>query len=169
MLYDPQFPISSTALDPLVLYAIRSMSTKSLSELPDVTEGFENIMARSVRKATSLQEFYETVKSKRYTLARCKRIGICALLGITNEQIHQTIKSHDSEYLRVLAMSTRGRSLLSQIAAKSHAPLILRNADIAACSAIVQRNLTTDAFATDVLAVATNNNFHRDHEGPIII
>ena len=169
MLYDPQFPIHPNAVGPLILYAIRSMSARSLSELPDVAEGFENILARASRKCNDIDSFYESVKSKRFTLARCKRIGLCAMLGITNEQVHATVRSGESEYLRVLAMASGARSLLSEIAKRSHAPLILRNADITACPSIVQRNLTTDAFSTDVLAFATGNDVHRDAEGPVIL
>lgn len=169
MLYDPQFPIQPDAVGPLILYAIRSMSAKSLSQLPDVGEGFENIMAKAARKCNNINAFYEAVKSKRFTLARCKRIGLCAMLGITNEQVHETVRSGESEYLRVLAMASGARTLLSEIAKRPHAPLILRNADIPACPAIVQRNLTTDAFSTDVLAFATGNEIHRDAEGPLIL
>lgn len=169
MLYDPQFPIRPEAVGPLVLYAIRSMSAKSLAELPDVSEGFENILARAARKCETLDAFYESVKSKRFTLARCRRIGLCAMLGITNEQVHSTVRDNRSEYLKVLAMASGARSLLSEITKRPHAPLILRNADIPACPAIVQRNLTTDAFSTDVLAIATQNEMHRDSEGPLIL
>lgn len=169
MLYDPQFPIAPEAVGPLVLYALRSSSAKSLSELPDVSEGFENILAKTARKSSNINEFYDAVKSKRFTLARCKRIGICSLLGITNEQVHATVRSHDSEYLKVLAMSNAARTLLSEISKRPHAPLILRNSDAAACPTIAQRNLTTDAFSTDVLAFATGQQLHRDAEGPIIL
>ena len=169
MLYDPQFPIPPETIGPLILYAIRSMSIKSLAELPDVAEGFENILAKSAKKCTSIAEFYDSIKTKRFTLARCKRIGVCAMLGITNEQVHETVRSSGSEYLKVLAMTTKARALLSEIAKRPHAPLILRNADIPSCAAIVQRNLTTDAFSTDVLAIATGNEMHRDSEGPIIL
>lgn len=79
------------------------------------------------------------------------------------------MRSGESEYLRVLAMTSKARSLLSEIAKRPHAPLILRNADITTCPSIVQRNLTTDAFSTDVLAFATGNDVHRDAEGPIIL
>ena len=169
MLYDPQFPIAPEAVGPLILYAIRSMSIKSLAELPDVAEGFENILSKFAKKCTTIAEFYEAIKSKRFTLARCKRIGVCAMLGITNEQVHATVRSSESEYLKVLAMTSKARTLLSEIAKRPHAPLILRNADIPSCAPIVQRNLTTDAFSTDVLAIATGNEMHRDAEGPIIL
>ena len=145
------------------------MSARSLAELPDVSEGFENILSRAARRCSTIDEFWESVKSKRFTLARCRRIGICALLGITNEQVHATVRDAKSEYLKVLAMTSGARTLLSEIAKRPHAPLILRNADITACPAIVQRNLTTDAFSTDVLAVAAQNETHRDAEGPLIL
>ena len=169
MLYDDTFPIRPDCIDPLVLYALRRLDTDALRELPDVSEGIENVIARAVKKETGYADFLEAVKTKRYTLARLRRVGICALLGITNGQIHQTVRSHTSEYCKVLAFNAKARSLLAAITREGSAPLLLRNSDSADCNDTILMNLKTDALATDTVAIATGLPLHRDTEGPIIV
>lgn len=169
MLYDDSLPIRPDSIDPFVLYALRRLDADAVRDLPDVTEGIENVIVRAARKEVSYAELLESVKTKRFTLARLRRIGICALLGIDNELIHRTVRNEHSEYLKVLAFNANARGLLSSISKNGTAPLILRNADIAECDPIIRANLKTDALSTDILAIATGLPLHRDTEGPIII
>lgn len=168
MLYDQQFPITQEMLEDLILYALRRLSIEALRELPDIGEGLENVIYRAVRSVNNLADFYEAVKSKRYTLARCKRIAVCALLGITSPHIHDTLVSPDGLYLRVLGFNKNARPLLSMIGKNAAAPLILRNSDIANCPPIVQKNLAIDALSTDILNLALHADFRRDYTAPVI-
>ena len=61
------------------------------------------ISSRAAKAAVSLEDFYMKAKTKRYTMARIRRISFCALLGITRE-LQQTPPS----YLRVLGANRRG-------------------------------------------------------------
>lgn len=169
LMFDEQMRIDPDALGDMMLYAMRRMSPSQLTDLPDVVEGFENVIARAARSVTDIQLFYDAVKSKRYTLARCKRIAACALLGITLDQVHATMKSPDGCYLRVLGMQKRARPLLSQIAQNCRGTLILRNSDIQEAPLIVQRNLETDMLSTDLIAYATKNAIRRDLNGLVIL
>lgn len=168
ILYDPQFPITQDMLSQLILYALRRLSIEELMELPDIGEGLENVIYRAVRATNNLTDFYEAVKSKRYTLARCKRIAINALLGVTAPHIHDTIVSPSGLYMRVLGFARSARPLLSMIGKAASAPIILRNSDIALCPEIVQKNLAIDALSTDILNLALHADFRRDHTAPII-
>ncbi|HWQ05900.1 MAG TPA: nucleotidyltransferase family protein, partial [Feifaniaceae bacterium] len=68
LLYDEQFIIPQEAVGSLMLYALRRMSVQELSELPDVGEGFENVIFKAARSVRTMEAFLEAVKSKRYTL-----------------------------------------------------------------------------------------------------
>ena len=127
------------------------------------------MLYRAARTVTTLGAFFEAVKSKRYTLARIKRIAVCALLGITVDQIHATVSSREGSYLRVLGFQKTARPLLAEIARQKRAPLILRNADIEQSPLIVQRNLETDMLSTDLIAYATGNDIKRDLSGPVVL
>ncbi len=169
LLYDEQFIIPQEALSDVMLYALRRMSQRELAALPDVAEGFENVLWRSVRAARTLSEFYELIKTKRYTLARCKRIAACALLGITDEQVQRTVQSREGSYLKVLGFQKKARPLISEIAKRKTAPLLLRNADYEACPSLTRQNAETDMLSTDILRFVTSQDIKRDLSGPVIL
>ena len=169
LLYDPQFPITQADVGDLILYAIRKSTASYLREVPDVDEGFENVMLKAANTTSNIDDFHQAIKSKRYTLARCKRIAINALLGVTADQVHATVRAKNSVYLHVLAVSNAAKQLLSMIGKASDAPLILRNSDVMRAPDITKCNLATDALATDILAYATRNDVHRDSQGPLIL
>lgn len=169
LVYDDQFLIPPNALDTMTLSALRKMTQNQLSEIPDVGEGFEHVLYKAVRSVSTMEAFFAAVKSKRYTLARVKRIAVNALLGISAEQVHATIASREGSYLRVLGFKKDARTLLSQIGKLKRVPMILRNADVDSCPPIVQRDIETDALSTDLLAFATGNDIKRDTTGPIVL
>ncbi len=169
LLYDEQFIIPQEALSDVMLYALRRMSAAELAALPDIGEGFENVLYRSVREARTLLELYERIKSKRYTLARCKRIVVSALLGITTDQVRQTILSREGGYLKVLGFRRQARALISEIARRKTAPLILRNSDLEACPPFVRQNIETDMLSTDILRFVTSQEIRRDLGGAVIL
>ena len=104
-------PISDYAdineLETAILYKLRTMSKEELENLPDVSEGLHNRIFECARSSNSLEEFYNKLKTKRYTLSRLRRIVMCALLGITKE-----LNSYDAQYVRVLGMNKVGATLL---------------------------------------------------------
>ncbi len=169
LLYDDQFIIPQEALSDVMLYAIRRMSVAELAALPDVAEGFENVLYRSVRESRTLTEFYERIKTKRYTLARCKRIVVSALLGISAEQVRRLTHSRESSYLKVLGFRRQARALISEIAKQKTAPMILRNSDLDDCPAHVRENVETDMLSTDILRYVTPQEIRRDLGGAVIL
>ena len=168
LLYDSQFPITQDQFGPMILSALRRLSLEELKEIPDIGEGLENVIYRAVRSKGTLEEFYEAVKSKRYTLARCKRIAISALLGITASHVHETMRSADGLYLRVLGFRQSARPLLSYMAKNASAPLILRNVDAESAPEIVRKNLAIDSLATDLMGYASGLSLRKDFMAPII-
>lgn len=169
LLYDDQFIIPQEALSDVMLYAIRQMSPQELGAIADVGEGFENVLFRCVREVRSLAEFYEKIKTKRYTLARCKRIVASALLGITAEQVRRLTQSREGSYLKVLGFRRQARALISEIAQKKTAPLYLRNSDLEAFPGFIRQNIETDMLSTDILSYVTTQEIKRDLSGAVIL
>ena len=169
LLYDDQFIIPQEALSDVMLYSIRRMNTADLAALPDIAEGFENVLYRAVREARSLSEFYEKIKTKRYTLARCKRIVASALLGITADQVRKLSQSREGSYLKVLGFRRQARALISEIAKRKTVPLFLRNSDLEDCPAFIRQNVETDLLSTDILSYVTTQEIKRDLSGAVIL
>lgn len=107
-------PVDWHRVECLALWKLRQMTAAEFARLPDVSEGLEHRLARAAAPAGSLEEFYQAAKTKRYTLARIRRIAWCAALDITREQ-QQKLPS----CVRVLAMNRRGGEILSRVKAQS--------------------------------------------------
>ncbi len=169
LLYDTQFPVTLHSVGDMILYAIRRMSAETLRETPEIGEGLENVMMKAARNCADIDAFFEQVKSKRYTMARCKRTAINALLGVTAAQVNASVRRPESAYLHVLGYNKAARGLLSLVGRACSAPLILRGSDYDACSDIALANLATDALSTDILRYATKSDIRRDYMAPIMI
>ena len=66
-------------LEKAVLYKLRSMTPEQLRNIPDVSHGLE-YRIHEARSAVSVKEAEEKIKTRRYTMARVRRIMLCALL-----------------------------------------------------------------------------------------
>lgn len=139
-------PIRQEALDRLGLWKLRSMTAADFAELPDVSEGLENRLTRAAGEAVSLADFCMRVKTKRYTLARIRRITCCALLDIRRES-----QLAPPAYIRVLAFNQRGTEILSHAKATAFIPIGTKFAELyRRCPAA----LAADIRATELAGLA---------------
>ncbi|MBR3620949.1 MAG: nucleotidyltransferase family protein, partial [Clostridia bacterium] len=77
--------VSFNKFETAVLCKLRNMKAEEIALLPDISEGIENRIYKAAQTASTLEELYFSAKTKRYTLARIRRIVLCALIGITRE------------------------------------------------------------------------------------
>ena len=109
-----------------ILYRLKTASADELKILPDISEGLENRFLAAARTARSLPELLDTVKTKRYTLSRLRRIIWNLMLGNT-----RSLTLSSPPYLRVLDFNqTRGRELLRQIKKNAALPVFHSMADL---------------------------------------
>lgn len=137
-------------LETAVLYKLRTMSKEEIANLPDVTEGLHNRIYDCARSSNSLKELYDNLKTKRYTLARLRRIIMCALLDITKRDAE-----NDSQYIRVLGMNNTG----AQILKASTLPIVAKvKQDYDKLSTNAKKHFDIDVKASDIFNLATNQN-----------
>lgn len=105
-----------------VLSKLRMMNVEDFKKIADVSEGLENKIEKAVREATSLDELYNLIKSKRYTHSRIRRIILRAYLGI--EQIPD-----EAPYIRILGFNKKGKELLSKMKKTASKPIITKLKD----------------------------------------
>lgn len=105
-----------------VLSKLRTMRSDDFKKIPDVSEGLENKIEKSVKEATSLDELYDLIKSKRYTHSRIRRIILRAYLGI--ESIPE-----EMPYIRILGFNDKGRELLSKMKKSASKPIVTKLKD----------------------------------------
>ncbi len=97
-----------------ILYCLRKMTCEEIANLPDVTEGLENLIKDSANSCNSITELISKIKTKRYTETRIKRILLYTLIGITKKDM--ALSRKHVPYVRVLALNNNGKKLLSDIA-----------------------------------------------------
>lgn len=134
-----------TRLETAILAVLRTKTIEDFKNLPDVSEGIENKLFSAVRVATTLEEVYNNVKSKRYTLARIRRMTLSAFLGLDNEFFLKT-----PEYVRVLGFNKTGEEIIRERRKVSKMPLILKATEIKALSPTAQKMLELENKATDL-------------------
>ena len=100
-------PVTMESLEDAVLSRLRMLPPEAFDNLPDATEGLGNRLYRAVRAEGSVAAILSAVKTKRYPLARLRRMVLCAALGVRADTGGAV-----PPYARVLASTERGRALL---------------------------------------------------------
>lgn len=100
-------PANIYKIESAVVYRLKTMSKEDMANLPDVNEGLENRIYNAVLDYNSLNAILQSIKTKRYTLARIRRIIMCAFLRITKEMANTPLP-----YIRVLGFREDSSSLL---------------------------------------------------------
>ncbi len=149
--YAPECDLSETAsvynIETAILSKLRTMNKAALEKTPNVLMGLENRIQRAVSVASGLNELYFLVKTKRYTLARIRRIILSAFLGITKNDL-QILPS----YVRILGMNGRGKEILSE--AKCDIPINTSLSQLAETSDNARRQAKLEARCGDQYALA---------------
>ncbi len=127
-----------------ILYKLRTMSTDDFLKIDDVNEGLENRIVSAVKTATNIEELYDSVKTKRYTLSRIRRIVLRAFLGIDNSF------PKEPEYIRVLGFSNKGKDLLKEMAEKAELPVISKYSDALNTNDNIEKLFEAESRFTDI-------------------
>ena len=105
-----------------VLSKLRTMHADDFKKITDVSEGLENKIEKAVKEATSLNELYDLIKSKRYTHSRIRRIILRAYLGIESTP-------EEAPYIRILGFNETGKELLSKMKKNASKPIVTKMKD----------------------------------------
>lgn len=100
-------PANIYKIESAVVYRLKTMSKEDMANLPDVNEGLKNRIYNSVLDYDSFNAILQSIKTKRYTLARIRRIIMCAFLRITKETANTPLP-----YIRVLGFKEDSSNLL---------------------------------------------------------
>jgi len=142
-------PACITRLETAILYKLRSMSADEISKSPGVLHGLENRIKKSARAARNLQELMVLIKTKRYTLARLRRIILCCLLEIT-----KTDAKTPPQYIRILGMNKKGGEILSKAKPKEGFPIDASLAALMKHSAACKKQALLELHCSDIYALS---------------
>ena len=102
-----EHPAFLSGIEPILLFQLKTIDKDELAILADVSEGLENRIYDVALNYNSIEEISEQIKTKRYTMARIRRILIAVLLGITRE-----MQATPVPYIRVLGVKKNRQALI---------------------------------------------------------
>ena len=116
--------------------------------------------------AGSLDELLFTVKTKRYTMSRIRRIMLSLLIGIKKSDMENM-----APYGRILAFNERGREILAEAKDKASIPYATSIAKLSQISPEAERFAELEIRASDVygLALDTVTSAQKDYRARIMI
>ncbi|MBQ2662426.1 MAG: nucleotidyltransferase family protein [Clostridia bacterium] len=168
----PVIPASSQSSEfsSMMLYVLRSMSQDEFALLPDVSEGLQHVLYEACREATSYADFLALSKSKRYTMARLRRIAICALLRIEEKlQDNALVSPNDYLYIKVLGMRKEASPILSELSKRSEIPIIISHSDTTKLSPQAKALLEKDLLSSDIYNILSKQKAFSDYTQPLIV
>ncbi len=131
-------------LEIAVLSRLRMLEREAFERLPDGGEGLGLRLWKAVQEERSLEEIAQAAKSKRYALARLRRMCLAAALGLERESAKGL-----PPYARVLAFNERGRELLRDLDG-SEIPLLTKPAQVRQLGERAERVFRLGAGAHDL-------------------
>lgn len=120
-------------------------------------EGLGNKARNEIRRCRSMEDLYDTLKSKRYTRTRIQRFAAQILLGITKKDVNE-----GRDYIRVLSLNERGSRYLKAVkkAGICGLPVITNvNRDLEKAPEI-EDMIRKDMLAADLYNLASGRNLY---------
>lgn len=118
-------PADMRWLERAVIARLRGMSLEEVQALPDSGGGLAARLLSAAREATGLEELYALTKTRSYTHSRVRRLVLCALLGLREQD-----RPAAPPYIRVLGFNRRGQALLREMNTKAALPFFVKAAHI---------------------------------------
>jgi len=132
-----------------VLSRLRRMDEENFHIYDGGNEGLYHRFYAAVHSAVTLEDILETAKTKRYPLARLRRMLLQAYLGVP-----QAAQGETPPYLRVLGANGRGRALLGQMRKTAALPVITKPGHVRRLDREVQQVFDQEARCTDLYVLA---------------
>ncbi len=132
-----------------VLSQLRRMEEEEFLPYDGGNEGLYRRFYDMVHTAASLEDLLLSAKTKRYTLARLRRMLLQSYLGVP-----QAAQGETPPYLRVLGATERGRTLLRQMKQTARRPILTKSAHIRRLSPEAQWTFNREARCTDLYTLA---------------
>ena len=142
-------PVKVEESERAILSRLRMLTAEDIRKAPDVSEGLENRIYNAIQSATSLEELYDIVKTKRYTHSRIRRIVTALYLGILPEDREAV------PYLRVLGFNDRGLEILKAAKETALLPIITKPSAIAELDEKARHTFELECRATNLYNLAT--------------
>ena len=149
-------------------YLLRIKTKEEISKVLDITEGLENRIFK-YRDIKTINEFLNSVKTKRYTLTKIRHALLHIILDIKKTDV-LSYKKTGLPYIRVLGFRKDKLSLLKELSKKASVPVIT---NIKAAEKTLSPSalflLNKEKQASDLYYMTTTKKINTDYTNPIVI
>ena len=140
-----------SSMEPAILSFLRRMQPTDFSNLPECSEGIERRLYHAVRENSTLSSVLEHAKTKRYTMARLRRMALHAFLNLSEDCLPP-----DIPFAFILGISERGL----RYAAQCPFPLVMSHRQMLSLPTGSKILLDQERFACDQFSL------FQDRPGP---
>ena len=137
-------PYTMAAFESALLSRLRMLPPEAFEALPDSADGMGKRLCAAVREEPTFNAILASAKSKRYALARIRRMCMCAALGV-----REGMNAGTPPYARVLASNARGRELLKTAGESGRIPVVTKPAAVRGLSKECEDVFALGAAARD--------------------
>ncbi len=156
-------------LETALLSRLRMLDRDVYESLLDGGDGAGARLWKAVREESTLEDIVQAARTKRYPLARMRRMLLCAALGVSAEYT-KTLPP----YARVLAADAAGCAYLREIDGKSAVPVLTKPAAVRRLDGSAAKVFALGASAHDVYTLQNVTNSDKKcgqdwRTGPVIV
>ena len=119
---DGRGPVSVDNMERAMLAGLRKMSPDEFKNIRDVSEGLEYSLHRASLESTDTESIITSVKSKRYTYSRIRRILMHAYMGLNVPRASESVPG----YIRILGMKKSAAPMVKELRKKAKLPVLQR-------------------------------------------
>ena len=129
----------------ILMYRLRIEDPRALEDVPEAGEGIGRRFHEAAKTATTLEDLYEMVKSKRFSLSRIRRIACQYVLGITKEYLTLLL---ERPFIHVLGIRKESSPLLAALSERSVFPVYTNLKDVLEDELIKKEAEASDIYSS---------------------
>lgn len=156
--YRTALECTPNAYEEAVMCALIATDAQTLALTPDCTEGLENRLKALAKTNPQYADFLAKTVTKRYTLARIKRILAANFLGIREKAVKQYLQS--PLYYKVLAVKQESSEEIFSALGRGSFPLIVRKSDTLALKKEALSCFECDVRASTLYSALTKRSMN---------
>jgi len=144
----------------LLRYKILALGKENIQNIYDVTEGLENKIYDSIVTSKTYNDLINSIKSKRYTMSRIKRILTHIMLDITKEKYNSLSCSY---YARILK-TNKNNNILGILNKNASIPILanINDNNKDNLDEKIKQSLLLDFNSSNIYEIISNNNLNLD-------
>lgn len=147
---------SGTPLGDLCLYKMKDISGYDLENYYDVNSGLHNRLKLAALNAVTFEQFLENAKTKKYTMARLKRISLYTLFDITQKMYDEATEL--PPYVYVLSLNRNRKDILTEMN-KITSNVLVKYSDIDKVDKRLRSLIKLDFKAQGLLNIVNRSNY----------